>query len=144
MEETEKKKYEITFWLKEENGAPVKDVLRANGCDVLEEKEIHKMQLAYPIKKERFAFLGNVTFASRPEAVRKIGDSLNLDHMVLRYAVTGMDERKAAPPRETVDNARSGFSSFRERAAYPSPARKKEEDVLTNESLEKKIEEILN
>lgn len=136
MEEKDNKKYEITFWLKEENASPVREVLQKNGAEILTEKEMQKMQLSYMIQKESYAFLSTIEFSINPEAIQKVKDALNLNHAALRYVVTAVDERKAAQQAE--------LSMLRERSTYPPSFKKKEESILTNESLEKKIEEILN
>lgn len=142
MEEKDKNNYEITFWVKEEDATPVTAVLKKNGCDVVEEKPLQKMQLGYPIKKEKYAFLGVVTFTAYPEAVQAMRETLNLEGSVVRYTVSNTDKHRVE--RAAEESARGAFSSLRERSNYPSSFKKKEEGVLTNESLEKKIEEILN
>ncbi len=142
MEEKDKNNYEITFWVKEENASPVTAILKKNGCDIVEEKPLQKMQLGYPIKKEKYAFLGTVTFAAYSEAAQAIRDPLNLEGSVLRYTLSNTDKK---PVEKGMDESmRGSFSSLRERSNYSSSFKRKEEGVLTNESLEKKIEEILN
>ncbi len=142
MEEKDKNNYEITFWVKEESASPVTAVLQKNGCVITEEKPLQKMQLGYPIKKEKFAFLGTVIFAALGEAIRPIRESLNLDGSVLRYHVGNTDNKKVE--KRSEEGLRSGFSPFKERSNYSNSFKKREEGTLTNESLEKKIEEILN
>ncbi len=136
MEKKDNKRYEITFWLKDESTAGVKEALQKNGVEIFAEKELRKMQLGYPIRRESYAFLGTIEFSVNPEAVQKIRETLNSGNFTLRYIITVAGERKTAE--------RSEFSTFRERSAYAPSFKKKEEGILTNESLEKKIEEILN
>lgn len=142
MEEKEKNNYEVTFWAKEEDASPVTAVLQKNGCDVVEEKPLQKMQLAYPLKKEKYAFLGTIVFTASGEAIRPVMDALNLENAVLRYYVGNTDKRRVMPGAE--GKPLSGLSSLKERSNYANSFKKREEEVLTNESLEKKIEEILN
>ncbi len=144
MEEKDKKNYEIAFWLKDESSSAVKEVLGKNNCDILEEKEVQKMQLGYDIKKEKFAFFGVIKFSSYPGAIQLIKEALNLNHSVLRYMVSDVS-RKRMPEGRPEGGENDRTMSFRERSNYPASFKKKEEeDVLTNEGLEKKIEEILN
>ena len=142
MEEKDKNNYEITFWVKEENASPVTDILKKNGCDIVEEKPLQKMQLGYPIRKEKYAFLGTVIFAAYSEAAQAIHDPLNLEGSVLRYTLGNTDKRRVE--KGMGESMRGSFSSLRERSNCSSSFKRKEESVLTNESLEKKIEEILN
>lgn len=141
MEEREKNNYEITFWLKEENPSVIKDLLLKNNCEILEEKELKKMQLSYPIKKEKFAFFGVIKFSSYSEAIKNMEGALNLNQSILRYAIGNVNKKIESPENSEIRSQ----SPMRERSAYAgSSFKKKEEEILTNEGLEKKIEEILN
>lgn len=141
-QEVKKENYEIAFWTKTENGDPAKAALAKNGAEVVKERSIQKMRLAFPIKKENFAFLGTMIFSVNPEKIDNLKSDLNLELDILRYFLR--KAKKVSEEEGVVENRDGGGgrgrrSSFRSR----SDAGKGVGDVLTNEALEKKIEEIL-
>ncbi len=142
-QDVKKENYEVAFWIKTEVSDPVKAILAKNGAEATKERLIQKMRLAFPIKKENFAFLGTIIFSMPAEAIGNLKSELNMEPVILRYFL-----RKAKKPSEerrvetgvgseTSPNGRKSF--FRKR----SDASKAAGDLLTNEALEKKIEEIL-
>ena len=139
MEEQPEGKYELTFVTKDENVADLRKALEKNGARVVKEREMQKIRLAYGMKKQDYGYLG-VLFISIPkDKVEKLIGELNLHENVLRYVLSRFDEHKVVG-REEESKQRSGGSE--ERRVFRAP-RKPTEPVLTNEALEKKIEEIL-
>jgi ribosomal protein S6 len=134
-----KENYEIAFWTKDENEGSAKKVIAKHGGEIVKEKPVQKMRLAYPIKKENFAFFGNLIFQMLPGEVLGLKTDLNLEGGVLRYFF-----RRA---KKNVSDESSAGSSFRERTksflGFRTDAKRGAEQTLTNEALEKKIEEIL-
>jgi len=126
--------YELNIVTKEENLAPVREVLASRGLQILAEGTPQKIHLFYPIKKERYGFLGVVNFSGPAEAVQGLAADLNLKEGVLRFMIAKVKETEAA---EKSPVKRAGREPLRRTA--PKPA----ETALTNEELEKKIEEIL-
>ncbi len=129
--------YEISFILKEEDASSVRKIFSDHGGAIQAENEIRKIRLAYPIRKNEYGFLSSFRFEADPENLEKIQEALKLEKNLLRWMVARFKERKAGA---------------REAGGVPQPAaiyRKQEETkrrpepVLTNEELEKKIEEIL-
>lgn len=142
-QEIKKENYEIAFWLKDENDGPVRNALKKRGAEVLKEKPIQKMKLAFPIKKEGFAFLGTFVFSSGPEIIDELKGALNLEAAVLRYFLRKAKKDALVDKSAVQDGSdaasrgeRKPFFRFRSEA-------KKADGVLTNEALEKKIEEIM-
>ncbi len=141
-EETTKKKYELTFWLKDEDATAIKSVLQKHGAEVLAERDLTKFRLSYPIKKESNAFMGSIVFLLEPALVPALTSDLNLAPS-LRFVITLAVERRAvsdqsAPGMMVGDASRERGGFFRRlRTETKTPP-----DVLTNEALEKKIEEI--
>ncbi|MGC9610824.1 MAG: 30S ribosomal protein S6 [Minisyncoccia bacterium] len=140
-QEIKKENYEIAFWVKDENDKPVKDILKKRGAEVMKEKPILKMRLAFPIRKENFAFLGTIVFSAGPEVVDALKADLNLEGAILRYFLRrakkdALVEKPAGENIEGQSRERKPFFRFRNEV-------KKVDGVLTNEALEKKIEEIL-
>jgi len=133
MEEIEKRKYEIAFILKTEEATVISRFLEERGFTILTENHLEKVQLAYPIKKENYAYFGYLHFEGEPAAIKNLKADLKLNPEVLRYLIIarlfGKKDFKKSEPAESVEP--KGKLSL-------SP-----EPVLTNEALEKKIEEIL-
>lgn len=132
-QEIKKKKYEIAFLSKTEESSPILQSLTNRGLVILSENPLTKIRLAYPIKKENFAYFGYVHFEGDPAAIKNLRADLKLNPEVLRYLVItrpfGEKEVKKSEPAESAEP--------KEKLSL-SP-----ESVLTNEALEKKIEEIL-
>lgn len=142
-QEIKKENYELAFWMKVEASDPVKAILAKNGAEIVKERPIQKMRLAFPIKKENFAFLGTMIFSVRSEAVDVLKSDLNLESAILRYflrkAKRPSEERRIEGGEEGETPAKGRKSFFRKRIDVSKAAG----DILTNEALEKKIEEIL-
>ncbi len=140
-----KNNYEIAFWVKEENDSPVKKLLAKHGGEIVKEKPIQKMRLAYPIKKENFAFFGNAIFSMAPGAVSDFKNELNLTAEILRYFFRKAQRRRASEEAQRESGPNQGPVRERGRSffGFRSETKKTADQVLTNEALEKKIEEIL-
>ncbi|MEK9194476.1 MAG: 30S ribosomal protein S6 [Patescibacteria group bacterium] len=131
--------YEIYFLLVGEDTSKIKDILLRNGAKILNERPLEKSRLAYPIKKQVLAYAGSITFEIDPTVLEKLGVDLKLEAEIIRLIVTKLDLRKM--PEEQKEPR---VETFQRRRPSFSRERKKPENVsLTNEALEKKIEEIL-
>lgn len=140
MDEIKKENYEIAFWVREENDESIKKLLAKHGAQITREKPIQKMRLAFPIKKENYAFLGTIIFSVPTGAIAGVKTDLNLEAEILRYFLrrakkVTAEEKPALGSEAAASKERKPF--FRLRSDV------KKEEVLTNEALEKKIEEIL-
>jgi ribosomal protein S6 len=147
MEETNKKKYEISFLLKgEESLADIFAVLERYGAEI-EKKEsiLKKIPLAYKVKKFSEAFFGFFIFSVAPSEVLSITKELNLKEGILRFLIV--------LPFAKIENRERSEKAPEEKRIKPeaSPLKEnKESEIisekvssLTNEALEKKLEEIL-
>ena len=136
MDEAVRNRYEITFYTKEENAAPVREVVAAHRGEVVEERPFEKVRLEFPIEKEFFVFLGVLRVSLPPEEVTPLSRALSrLSPRVPRFLVTA-----AMLPKEGRAEEKKPFERKRSpapRVASPEP------QILTNEEIEKKIEEIL-
>ena len=132
-QEIEKRKYEIAFILKVEDASVLSQSLTNRGFTILNENPLEKVRLAYPIKKENYAYFGYLHFEGEPGAIKNLRADLKLKPEVLRYLIISPPFikkpawRKAAPVK------------LPEETKFTLPT----ESILTNEALEKKIEEIL-
>lgn len=134
------KDYEIGFIAREKKGAEnVLSILKTNGAEILLEGPVERIPLAYAIKKELFAEFGFIHFRVVPASIRPIREALTLDPLVLRSLIITPPFQKARPRFESRKPALT--------ARPPEPETRREHEVaplpLSNEALEKKIEEIL-
>jgi ribosomal protein S6 len=135
MDEQQKKIYEIAFYVKEENAAPVKTAVAAHHGEVVEERPFEKVRFEFMIAKESFAFLGILRATLAPEEVAPLSRALTLAPGILRFLVTIAPTAKEGDKEERKPMERR-------RPMLPRMA-PQEPSVLTNEAIEKKIEEIL-
>ncbi len=142
--EIDQKKYEIGFLSDSETGNDdIKKILQDHGAEITEESPLSRIKLAYPIKKETFAYFGYVQFFAAPDAIIKIKDDLKFVKTILRSLIV-------AHPVSPTKEARESEIASRELSAVPAESEtrpKKPSKVaveLSNEELEKKLEEILN
>lgn len=137
-ETKEAKRYELGFLVKtEEDAALIKKILAKNRADISEEGPVVKVDLAYPIKKTSQAFFGYFRWSAAAEVLSEMEKELKLASQVLRYLLIKL-------PRVLTSAKRASFSPrvfLRKRE--PEPIKKAPESALSNEALEKKIEEIL-
>lgn len=136
MEEKKMNRYEITFYTKVEDAAPVKAAVAASGGEVLEERPFEKVRLEFPIKKESYAFMGVLQVLLRPETVSLVARALAHAPGVLRGLIT------ASVPAPTEERGVEKRPIERKRPPAPRVV-PQEPSILTNEAIEKKIEEIL-
>ncbi|MFH0712233.1 MAG: 30S ribosomal protein S6 [Candidatus Jorgensenbacteria bacterium] len=129
--------YEITFILKEEDASPIGKIFSSHGVEVQPAAEIRKIRLAYPIMKSEYGFLGSFRFEAKPEDLEKISKELKLEKNLFRYMVAKFEEKKAGTrDAGRVPQAVAVYKKQEE-------SKRRTDPVLTNEELEKKIEEIL-
>ena len=124
------KTYEISYLVKDSAGEQeVLKVLNQNQAEILRQGALSEIKLAYPIKKHQSAQFGFIQFASVPEGVAQIKSALSLNPLVLRVLVISISK-----PTETQKPV----------ARKPEPEIKEApSNVLSNEALEKRLEEIL-
>lgn len=146
MEETTKK-YELSLMLRSEEAAEaVLALIKNQSLEVVEKNPVQKVKLAYPIKKETNAFFLSLVLSLSPDKVLPLDQELRLSEHVLRFLIitppiakedkSERSERFTKPrpdvsPQKTVETKAPVVS------IAPEP------EVLTNELLEKKLEEIL-
>ncbi len=140
MEEIEKRKYEIGFVIKTEDAAIISQSLKNRGFVVLTENPLEKIQLAYLIKKESYAYFSYFHFEGDPAAIKNLKDDLKLNPEVLRYLIITPPFIKKPAWRRPEFTQTSGETKFTPPVAKRSSSA---QSILTNEALERKIEEIL-
>jgi len=98
-------------------------------------EEPKKRKLAYPIKKESWAYFGWTTFSLLPETIITLDKKLKENKLILRYLVSE-EEIETRPQSLRIMQPRP--LSSRRVAPRQKPAEK-----LDLEALDKKLEEIL-
>jgi hypothetical protein len=97
-----------------------------------------KIALAYPIKKQTSGFFGYFHFAFSPEEIKHLEHEMETSVAVLRHLIiTPPFKKMEARPRPETSHTPSA------RVQIPRAAEGTKPEALTNEDLEKKIEEIL-
>lgn len=133
--EQTKKAYEVGFIARNEAGAQaVSRALKAAGAEISFEGPVSRVALAYDIEKETQADFGYVQFQLEPAKILDLDQTLKTEKSLLRFLIMTSDflKQKAtkdvAPTRTRIVKA---------------PLEPKFHEPLSNEALEKKIEEIL-
>lgn len=138
-DEKDKKQYEMSFLLKEEVTLPVVlKFVKDLGGEVDFEGPTQKIALAYPIEKEMSAFFGYIHFSMDPAEIAHVVHEMETKPGILRHLIiTPPFKKSEARPRPDMAVARAS------RAVAPRAESAKPAETLTNEDLEKRIEEIL-
>ena len=131
-----KNRYELSFVTQSEDAASVKALLAKHNAKVLNERPISKIQLAYKISKQGYGFMGTVEFLADAESTVALRKDLQLEKDILRGIVIKLKEIKVGEAGAEGEKQAKGPSG-------PQKLRNMFGSVLSNEALEKKIEEIL-
>ncbi|MBI2591708.1 MAG: 30S ribosomal protein S6 [Candidatus Brennerbacteria bacterium] len=137
------KQYEIAFILKTENGYIIKQELNNRGFSILNESPINKIRLAYPIKKESQAYWGYYGFNGAPAEVKGLSVELKLKPEILRFLIISLPKKSAVSKERRVSTARTIIAKPIEEIEKPEKPFYDKNKILSNEALEKKLEEIL-
>jgi len=147
MEEKELKTYELGFLLKTEaNRQEVVKAIESAGFGIVNDGQISNVKLAYPINKQNFAQFGYVYFSGEPAKLAGLEGDLKMKSDVLRFMVFA---NPAIKQKEEVGQAERAYSAPEKRQRPEAPikevkqARAPKIETLSNEDLEKKLEEIL-
>jgi len=137
MEPRDKKQYEIAFLSKDEQGAQevLKAVKKLEG-ELIFEGPFEKTALTYKIKKQTTAFFGYVHATLKPESIKDLDHNLRINPDILRFLIV--------TPPFVKTKARPLYKPSPKTEPEPKEPRPKAAPIpLSNEALEKKIEEIL-
>lgn len=135
IEEGTKKEYEISYLAKTEEAAKsVGETLKSQGAEIITDSPASKINLAYKIEGEITAYFGYLHFSAAPADIKSIEDAFRLKQDILRVLII-------TPPFE---KNKPRMVAPRPRTAKPSIIEAKPSQPLSNEALEKKIEEILS
>ncbi len=136
--ERDTKEYEIGFLATEETGAQaVLKALNQHKAEILLEGPVEKIALAYPINRQTSAYFGYIHFRTSPSEMPGLRKDLDIQSLVLRSLIITPPFVKPKPRWETKARMKPTTSAAVTPELAPSTA------PLSNEALEKKIEEIL-
>lgn len=160
-----KKKYEISFILGKDAGeGSIIKILAKYDALPSTKPEISRIKLSFPIKKENYGRFGSFSFEGNPESLKEMGQELGVNPDILRFSIAGASaEARHTLSRERLDRkafgseygARTNAQTIKTKeerrpaAHSSSEAEKKSREErqfkgeLSNEALEKKLEEIL-
>lgn len=136
-----KKKYELSFLVKSENDVrEVLKLLAQHQAEILGERPLKKLNLAYEINRVPQAYFGSINFTGAPADAKSLERDLGANAAVLRALIVKLPKEKIAP---------IATGEFRAPAKPLAPRRPPRVEMpqqpkpLSNEAIEKKIEEIL-
>jgi len=145
----ETKNYELAFLLKsEQDYKELFNAINDARAQVSTEGQLAKIKLAYPIKKESFAYFGYLYLTSDAQNIKKLSEALRNNLKILRFLIfikslvkpikTGKTSRVRLS-REPLEHRKT--SEPVSRPAAPVTASRTQN--VSNEALEKRLEEIL-
>ncbi|MEK9154560.1 MAG: 30S ribosomal protein S6 [Patescibacteria group bacterium] len=140
----DKKNYEISFLtVADEDINEVAKIISKHGASIIDEVKTSKIKLAYPIKRENFANFSYLCFSAATDVIKKINNDLKLNSKVLRFLIitppvvkSVISQKERRRITEPMITGKEEKSEHRKSESKPAPA-------LSNEELEKKLEEIL-
>jgi len=165
----EKKEYELAVLVKSEDDlASVVALVRANNGEISAEPQAKKLALAYEIKKDKEAIFAYLRFRALPEDCKNLEKALRTAGQVIRSLIvvpfppnavstgerpsmaagagvgTGSSVRRSSTrTMRSGSGSGSGFGSGSGSSGAPDIKPSAPSVPLSNEALEKKIEEIL-
>jgi ribosomal protein S6 len=145
MENTEKdkKNYEIAFLVKNEDDIPgVVSFLNQHDVEILTEPRAKNVALAYEIKKNKEAVFAYSTFKATAADVKNLEKDISMGNEIIRSLITSLPKKSSRSEVVEERAPERKMRTSRPTAPY-SEAKLSSPRTLSNEALEKKIEEIL-
>ncbi len=150
MDEKEKKEYELGVLVAtEDNLAPVIALVREHNGEIAGEPRVKKLALAYEIKKHKEAIFAHFNFHAIPADAKNLEGALNTKAEVIRFLMIASPAPMMVGERSVGMPMMGGPAQRRTRIMRPAATGPVAEikpsapTMLSNEALEKKIEEIL-
>ncbi len=141
------KDYEIAFLLSEESDLKgLLDILKQHEATITFEGPLKKIALAYEIKKQSSAHFGFIRFTAPPAQIPSLEQVLVLHQPVLRSLIVTYVPGRATVPRDPSAVpviAAASLADATPVVVEPAVVTPGHSLPLSNEDLEKRIEEIL-
>ncbi len=142
MNEQDKKPYEVSFLVRNEDGvASIIKHLTLSGAEILNEGELKEIELAYPIEKDKIAYFGFLHCNIPQESMDGIHNGLKLDSNVIRMLIISAPTNKEK--QDKFMRAKNVARTSRITGDREFTQRPKKDTVISNDLLEEKLEEIL-
>ncbi|RME61357.1 30S ribosomal protein S6 [Candidatus Parcubacteria bacterium] len=139
--------YELSYVVRSENGVSrILQILKDQEGEIEFEGPCNSLELAYPIKKTKKAYFGYFHLKLPAEKVENLTKALRMEEEVLRFLLITPPIVKPKPrPQQAAASRAQGQTSRTQmqEGGKETVVRKPEKLPLSNEDLEKKIEEIL-
>jgi ribosomal protein S6 len=150
-QDKDKKEYELAVLVpREEDVAAVVALVREHNGDISAEPRAKKIVLAYEIKKHKEAIFAYFNFKAFGEDVKNLEHEMNIKAEIIRSLVVIAIPFDASEERASSASAMAAASANAPqrrprmtRSAAPTEQKAPASSTLSNEALEKKIEEIL-
>lgn len=149
----ENKNYEVSFLVKaDQDKDDIAKILKEGGFSIINAGQTARIKLTFPVKKENFAYFGSLYFSGNPADIQGLSQKLKTDPKILRFSVIFKPVIKESEGRisegayltrskPTVEHKKiQEISSEPFSQPVKKPART---EALSNEALEKRLEEIL-
>lgn len=129
------KTYELYCWMQDasnvsEVAQELKEIIVQLGGEIISERHPEKRDLAYPIRKQKTAFLFELVFSFPPGNISHLKKELSNKDKLLRNLILQKKEKRAVQAQSS-------------RAAKPRTSVSKKEKAVSEKQLDKKLEEIL-
>lgn len=143
--EKERKTYEIAFLVKSEEEIPgVVSFLKQHNAEILAEPRAKNVVLAYEIKKNKEAVFAYCTMKAAGADVKNLEKDFSMGNLTIRSLIITLPKRGlSSGPVEERDSERKARTPRSIAPSYPEVKMSAPRATLSNEALEKKIEEIL-
>ena len=119
----------------------VGELLKSEGAEIAETKNVGKLKFAYPIKKQTVGYYILVDFKAENEALKKINRALQIDNSILRFLVT--KAYKSAKATKIVEFNKVDPTAKRPERRREAPLKTIEKEKIKLEDLDKKLETLL-
>ena len=140
QEDSVEKAYEVSFLTEtEDNAEALKRLFGQHGASITQESPVKKVNLAYPIEKRTQAVLSALKVNAAPEKIKLLEKDLRGNKNVLRSLIVAVPREKSSDERE----AKKPAAPSRRAGPTHRESRIEKTKPLSNEAIEKKIEEIL-
>ncbi len=138
-QEKEAREYEVAFLVRDEAAAQEVSAKAAHYGSVTTQGALKHLAFAYPVAKETSGYFGFLRLAAAPESAAQLEKDFQLTQSILRSLVLRMPVRK----EKAAGTSSAGFLKPRRALRAVHTEINAPGAPLTNEAIEKKIEEIL-
>ena len=136
--------YEIALLLPQEELLPnILKILGQHKIEIKTEESVKKIGLAYNIAHAKEAYFVFFHVSALPDDIKLLEANLRSDAQVLRFLIIRLPGTKAERDEASKRSSRPSFRPSPRRSAGIPIADSRQPSAISNEALEKKIEEIL-